>query len=262
MKRVVLFILLLSITVFSCSACSKKTGASTSTKIKEDFFKSGSDDSNYVELHKVKDNIWVHTTYTDYNGIRTPSNGIVAITSEGLILIDTPWNNGQTKELLELSKKVFNKEFSFAIITHAHEDRIGGIDTLLENKVDVRSTNMTMKEAEKNGYKVPQTELELLTKIKHGNMNIDVFYPGEGHTVDNIIVWFSNEKVLFGGCIIKSTTSNSIGNIGDVNVVQWPSSLKEILEKYSDAETVIPGHGEWGGVELINHTLDLLKNLH
>jgi metallo-beta-lactamase class B len=65
--------------------------------------------------------------------------------------------------------------------------------------------------------------------------------------------------VLFGGCIIKSLNSQGLGSTKDANVEQWPISLNKVLEKYSDAEVVIPGHGKWGSIELIKHTLDLLE---
>jgi metallo-beta-lactamase class B len=259
MKKVVLLVITICMTIFTFS-CTNKDSVSKETKVEGDFFKSGSDDSNYVELQRVKDNIWVHTTYKDYNGVRTPSNGVIAVTSKGLVLIDTPWNNAQTRELIRLAKKVFNKDISLAVITHAHEDRIGGIDALIEKKVDVRSSAMTFKEAEKYGYKKPQAELDLEKRISWGDTDIDVFYPGEGHTVDNITVWFPQYKVLFGGCLIKSLESKDVGNTEDANVKQWPFSLKNVLDMYSDAEIVIPGHGKWGGMELVEHTLDLLQN--
>lgn len=233
--------------------------ASQEYDVKEIFYQSGSNDKNYVELYKVNNNIWVHTTYSNYEGNRTPSNGIIAITSDGLILVDTPWNNEQTEELIKLTKSVFKKDIIIAIITHAHADRIGGIDTLLANKVDVRSTGLTAKESEKNGFKQPQPSLDEEPAFSVGDLDIEVFYPGEGHSVDNITVWFPQNKALFGGCLIKSADSTNIGSVTDANAQQWPDSVNKVIEKYPDAETVIPGHGNWGSLDIINHTLDLLS---
>jgi len=258
MKKICLFLITLFLFSFCLVACSNNAETSEAVKIEEDFLKSGIDDSNYVELSKINDNIWVHTTYENYNGSRTSSNGIIAISSKGVILIDTPWNNAQTKELIKLTKSVFKKDISIALITHAHEDRIGGIDTLIENKVDIRSTSLTVKEAAKNGFKKPDPKLDSDPKITFGNINMEVFYPGEGHTVDNITVWFPMYKVLYGGCLIKSLDSKSIGNIADANVQMWPYSVKKVLEKYSNAEVVVPGHGKWGSLDLVKHTLELV----
>ncbi|SCY23449.1 subclass B1 metallo-beta-lactamase [Alkaliphilus peptidifermentans] len=259
MKRFCKLIIIL-IVLLSLVGCNKNGDISQGkVEVFEEFYKSGSSDENYIELYKINDTIWVHTSYSIYNGYRVPSNGIVAISSNGLILVDTPWNNEQTRELLTLTKDVFKKDISIAIITHAHEDRIGGIDTLLENQVDVRSTSMTVKEAEKRGFNKPQPKLDSEPNFSVGNIDVEVFYPGEGHTVDNITVWFPQYKVLFGGCFIKSLDSKDKGNIEDANVQQWPYSVKNLLEKYPDAEVVIPGHGEWGSIDLIKHTLKLVS---
>ncbi|HYE12494.1 MAG TPA: subclass B1 metallo-beta-lactamase [Patescibacteria group bacterium] len=258
MKRIYLVTVLVCIVTMFAS-CTIKEDVSRSTIVEEQILKSGSEDSNYVELNRVKDNIWVHTTYTDYKGNRTPSNGLVIETSDGLVLIDTPWNNEQTKELIKLTKGKFSKDFSLAIITHAHVDRIGGINTLLENKIDVRSTSLTAESAVKYGFKEPDPSLDSNPDIKIGNVAFEVFYPGEGHSEDNIVVWLPKEKVLFGGCIVKNLNSEGLGSTTDANIEQWPISLNKLLEKYSDADVVIPGHGKWGSVELIKHTLELLK---
>lgn len=258
MKRFCLIVVLITISM-GLVACSSKANVSTSDIAEEVMIKSGTEGSSYVELHKVKNNIWVHTTYSDYNGIRTPSNGLVIDTSKGLVLIDTPWNDEQAKELVKLAKGKFKKDFSMALITHAHEDRIGGISTLLEDRTDVRSTSLTAELAEKNGFKKPEPSLDSNPVIKVGDVNFEVFYPGEGHSADNIVVWIPQYKVIFGGCLVKAMDSKSIGSTTDANIEQWPVSLKKVLEKYPEAEVVIPGHGNWGGIELMEHTLELLK---
>lgn len=254
MKKVYLVLVILTLLSLCLAGCSNEP---RDVKVQETFLKRGSDDSNLVELSKINDNVWVHTTYQNYNGYRTPSNGIVAVSSKGLVLIDTPWNDEQTKQLLKLTKYTFKKDIELALITHAHVDRIGGINTLIENKVDVRSTSLTVKEAEKNGFKKPEPKLDSNPKIEFGNITMEVFYPGEGHTVDNITVWFPEYKVLFGGCLIKSFDSNNLGSTEDANIQQWPSSLRNVQKKYPDAEAVIPGHGYWGSVDMISHTLEL-----
>lgn len=215
-----------------------------------------------VELLKITDSIWVHITYKMYEGYNTPSNGVVVRTSEGLVLVDTPWDNEQTKDLIALTREVFDQEFVMAVITHAHDDRIGGIDTLLENHIKTISTQLTREEAKIRGYKLPEAEvsIEQDTDFTFGDMKIRVSYPGPGHTVDNTVVWFPQDKVLFGGCLVKALDSTSIGNAADANMLEWPRTLERLIKSYEDVEVVIPGHGGWGTLQLVQHTRDMFPN--
>lgn len=215
------------------------------------------DDENKVTLSKINENVWIHTTYGDFEGVSTPANGLVVLSSKGAILIDTPWSNDETEALIKLVKKNFKKNIVLAIITHAHVDRIGGIDTLLKHGITVESTELTAKAAVKNGYKSPKPVLKKESVLKVGNLKIVTYYPGEGHTKDNIVVWLSDYKILFGGCLIKSQSSDNLGYINDANVKEWPKTIERLIKKYPDAKVVVPGHGECGGLELLTHTLQL-----
>lgn len=258
MKRLT-FLLLITMTAFIFTACASNDVKPVNVSPTDEKLVSGTADSSYIELSKINDNVWVHTSYEKYNGSRTPSNGMLVITSKGLVLIDTPWNNEQTKELIKLAKEKFKKDIALAIITHAHADRIGGIDTLLESKITVKSTILTAKQAEANGFKKPIPELDANPNFEFGDVSFEVLYPGEGHTSDNITVWLPKYKVLFGGCLVKALESEDIGGSADSNLTQWPDSVRKVQEKYADAQVVVPGHGKWGGVELIDHTLELLN---
>ncbi|MCX7749495.1 MAG: subclass B1 metallo-beta-lactamase [Clostridia bacterium] len=242
------------------SACSGKGAYENTVTVEESILRSGTNDQNTVELKKMNDHMWIHTSYMDYQGNKTPSNGMVVLTSKGLVLVDTPWNDEQTRELIKLAEEKFKEDFVMAIITHAHDDRIGGINTLLENNIEVKSTALTANLAEKVGFKRPNSILnEKEEEIQAGNTMMEMLYPGEGHSKDNITVWFSKEKVLFGGCLIKSDDAKDLGSIKDANIKEWPVSVRKVLERYGNAVMVVPGHGNHGNINLLHHTLELLS---
>jgi metallo-beta-lactamase class B len=218
---------------------------------------------NQVELTKITDQMWIHTSYYDYNGFRTPSNGLLVQTTKGFILIDTPWTNEQTQELLNQVEQRFQKQVTLAVITHWHQDRIGGIDTLLRNHIDTLSTTLTADLASKNGYHKPQTVIELNradSKFwKVGGTSFELFYPGPAHSIDNIVVYFPKNKVLFGGCALKSETSSDLGNIADGDLKQYPAAIQNLIKRYPEVEIIIPGHGQYGNSKLLEHTLQLAE---
>jgi metallo-beta-lactamase class B len=88
---------------------------------------------------------------------------------------------------------------------------------------------------------------------------VDIGYFGPAHTPDNIVVYLPDDRVLFGGCMVKSMASMNAGNTQDADMRNWPKAISGLLGKYRDATQVVPGHGEPGGLELLHHTLDLLK---
>jgi metallo-beta-lactamase class B len=93
-----------------------------------------------------------------------------------------------------------------------------------------------------------------------GDTNVELAYLGGGHTVDNIVAWIPARKILFGGCLVKSQNARNLGNTDEADLINYPATLKKVREKYSEAKIVIPGHGRPGGIELIDHTIELCHN--
>lgn len=94
--------------------------------------------------------------------------------------------------------------------------------------------------------------------LKIGNLSFDVYFPGETHSPDNFVVYIKECNLLFGGCMVKALSSQNLGFTGDANIAEWPISMKVIQEKYKTAQIVIPHHGMWGDMSLVQHTIDLL----
>ena len=259
-----------SLLLLNCTACTsnpKNTNKEVKpvTSASEDNSQSKIGDIIYnqdksITLSKVADRIWVYTTSLVIDGSNIPANGLIAISSEGLILIDTPWNDEKTKELVEFAEQTFGKSISLAVITHFHNDRVGGIHALKECNIKAISTELTADLSEKAGYDQPLAEIKNeVEPIDVGDLRLEIYYPGPGHTIDNITVWFPESKLLFGGCFIKSMDSTNPGNIADADLMQWPISLEKVMVGYPDVQTVVPGHGNWGGAELLEHTMEILK---
>jgi metallo-beta-lactamase class B len=203
--------------------------------------------------------VWIHTTYKAYGSNNIPSNGLIVQTSAGLILIDTPWDDSLTALLLDTVKTKFKQTFTLAVITHAHDDRIGGIRTLRKCGIKVVSLPLVCQKAKELGYPKPDMLSSTDTMLYIGNEKLELFYPGSGHTEDNIVIWLPREKILFGGCLVKAEGSTDLGNIKEANLEKWSRSICMVMEKFKTAQIVVPGHGAHGNLHLLQHTLDLLQ---
>lgn len=69
---------------------------------------------------------------------------------------------------------------------------------------------------------------------------MQAFYPGHGHTSDNIVLTF--RQALFGGCLIKSMDATDLGFIGKADLASWTGSVQRVAARYPNI-LVIPDLG-------------------
>jgi metallo-beta-lactamase class B len=72
-------------------------------------------------------------------------------------------------------------------------------------------------------------------------------------------VWLPGQAVLFGGCFMRARAATSLGFIGDADLAAWPRSLESTRAAFPAVRVIVPGHGQPGGPELFDHTLELLR---
>jgi glyoxylase-like metal-dependent hydrolase (beta-lactamase superfamily II) len=219
-----------------------------------------------LQISRLTGDLYVFTTYKDYDGEPFPANGMYAVTNSGVILIDMPWDTTQTLPLLDSIRARHHKEVVMSISTHFHDDRTGGITILQRQGVKTYSSVSTKQWCKKEHKPQAQYTFSRDTVFTIGGLQVQTFYPGPGHTQDNIVVWFPQAKVLYGGCFIKSMETDNIGNLSDADPRAWVTSLHQLVRRYPAVKYVVPGHQAWSGPELLQHTLDIVqaynKNKH
>lgn len=206
-------------------------------------------------------NVFVHTSYGLLDdGSPYPANGLFIVTGAGIIMIDTPWGEAPTAQLLDTLKGRYNKPVLYCISTHFHADRTGGVDVLKKHGIKTYSSKLTLELAKQKGEHQPEFTFTNDTTFTAGNFTVQTYYPGAGHTKDNIVVWLPSQKVLFGGCFVKSLESTDIGNLSDADLAAWPASLANVEHRFKNIKYVIPGHLSWKGDTLmLSHTLEMAK---
>lgn len=212
-----------------------------------------------LKITQLADNVYQHISYKEVEpwGM-VGASGLVVVEGKNAHIIDTPWTQEGTEELLNwITSK--NLTIKSSIVTHFHEDASGGIPFLNKSKIKTYATSLTNKllaaeQKEKSSHEITTNEYELVTNT------IEVFYPGAGHSQDNIVVWLPKEKILFGGCFVKNINSKNLGYTGDASIKDWPISIQKVINKYPDLKLVVPGHGNVGDVSLLKHTAQLALN--
>ena len=233
-----------------------------------------STDKPSPSLEKIAEGVWVHKSYKMIEpwGL-VLSQGLVIERNGIVVLVDTAWNDSDTEHLLNLVKETIGISPALAVVTHAHADKVGGIRALHQVGIKTFGHEFTIADAPARGLFPPGNKLfsndnfETMThrqNIGAGALMsfdlVDVFYPGAGHTRDNIVVYHRESKTLFGGCLIRPGTSKNLGNTADGDIGYWAKAVRQVAERFPDAEIIVPSHGASGGRELLTHTIELAES--
>ena len=209
-----------------------------------------------LKIKKLTENTYIHISYlpTEKWG-KVTCNGMVVIDNNEAIVVDTPVDNEVSKELINWIEQETKSTIKAVVPTHFHEDCLGGITTFHEKKISSYAGKKTidlLKEQQ------PTHQFGNYIELPVGKNKITCEFLGEGHTKDNIVVYYATDKVLFGGCLVKALQANK-GNLADANTNEWSSTVAKVKEKYNEAVWVIPGHGNEGSTDLLTYTIQLFK---
>jgi metallo-beta-lactamase class B len=181
------------------------------------------------------------------------------ITSDGVVLFDTPWDSTQFKPLLDSIRIRHGKKVVMCISTHFHDDRTAGLEYYGSMGIRTYTSKKTDEFSKKRNKKRAEFLIYKDSVFKVGQHSFQTYYGGPGHSPDNIVIWFEKEKILYGGCLIKSTEAEDLGYLGDANVEKWAVTIKNIQQRFMNPEYIIPGHSDWQSKEALTHTLDLIR---
>jgi metallo-beta-lactamase class B len=211
-----------------------------------------------LDITRLTGDFYIYTTYNDFGGKPFPSNGMYVVTSEGVALFDTPWDKTQFQPLLDSIEKRHHQKVVMCVATHYHDDRTAGLGYYKTKGIPTWSSRQTLRLCRKHGENQGAASFKKDTVFTLGQYRFRTLYPGAGHTKDNIVIWFEKEKILYGGCLVKSTDNQSLGNIADADLKAWPKSIKKIMQLCPNPAYVIPGHFSWVDNKALEHTLRLL----
>jgi metallo-beta-lactamase class B len=241
--------------------------------------------SDELTIEKIEEDVYIVS-----HSFPWPANSmLVRCKGDVLVWVDTPYTDNAAEQVLDWIKTEFGGIRIVEINTGFHNDNLGGNGCLIQNGIDIYGSDLTARLLKE---RAEQTRTQMLAWLEEPKFKkyrdahaaavyvepnrlfeidkgfnlafeedtVKVYYPGPSHSPDNVVVYFPWKKLLFGGCMVKSIQSSNLGYTGDADMEQWPISLKNVLDKFGDSRTVIPGHGPAGGIELIRHTRTLFKD--
>lgn len=214
-----------------------------------------------LEITPLAGDFYIYTTYNAYQDMMLPAHGMYVVTDSGVVLFDTPWDTTQFQPLLDSIAVKHQKQVTMCLATHWHSDRTEGLAYYKEKGIRTYTTALTDSFSAANNKKRAEFLISHDTVFQVGQYRFETYYPGEGHTRDNIVVWFSQEKILYGGCLIKGVDAKNLGYLGDANTMAYETTLQNVRNKYRDPKYIIVSHSDWKNGRSLQHSIKMAKRL-
>lgn len=210
-----------------------------------------------LRITHLSGNFYVYISYGTYAGERYPANAMYLVTPKGVVLFDTPWGKAYYQPLLDSIWARHHQKVIMCISTHFHDDRTGGLKYYGAKGIKTYTTRKTdslciLHHNNRARFLIPQD-----TTFHVGGYTFQTYYPGPGHTMDNMVIWFPKQKILYGGCLIKSVQDTTLGNLEDADVKAWDNSLRRLQQKFPDPAFIIVGHHDWRNKHSLQHTINM-----
>jgi len=195
-----------------------------------------------------------------------PANVLVVRMADGtIVLADTPPTEKWTAALLDWIDRRFAPRALVAVNSHYHIDAAGGNRVLRERGIPIWGSALTAELVRSRAAGIleelrrsakgtddeglfDQTDLVapdhlipdgISETLELGAQRVEILDPGPAHSPDNVAVWFPDQRILFGGCMVKASTG--AGYLGDASLDHWPQALNTL--RALEATWIVPGHG-------------------
>jgi cyclase len=184
---------------------------------------------------KVRDNIYM---------IRNAMSGnvTVLVSDAGVLLIDDKFAMDHDG-IMEHLKKITDKPVRYVINTHLHQDHTGGNARMQALGAEViASLNARLIMAETLTEGLPNITVDDYARLYLGDMPIDLYYFGRGHTDGDIVIHLPTERIVLMGDLFATWEPyvHLIHYAAGGSARDWSRTLERALQL--DFDTVIPGH--------------------
>jgi cyclase len=206
------------------------------------------------------------------------SNTAVIEMQDYLIVVDANYP-ARARELIAEVKQLSPKPVRYVFDTHAHGDHTygdsvwtaAGATTIAYYKILTemdryeparwKAAEAKREDVRDLQQKNVQRPLKTFRKspfvLKDATREVDFLFLGWGHTPADGYVWLPRERVL---CTGDAAVNGPRNKLWDANLANWPRVLDKAIQL--QPEYVLPGHGNAGGVEILEGQRQFLLDLY
>jgi glyoxylase-like metal-dependent hydrolase (beta-lactamase superfamily II) len=177
-------------------------------------------------------------------------NSGILVSDSLVIVIDTKMDEA-AEQLSKTVKELAGNKPVLVINTHYHPDHSSG-NSYYAGQSIIAGGNYTkefwIKEASEKT--LPTAWLQDRMDIKMGDDTVTILNLAKNiHTASDIVVYLHKRKMLFGGDVILNKQAPALLGVADPDNYLV---VFDMLPKQFDIQKIVPGHGEMGGIEVID----------
>ena len=222
-----------------------------------------SEDAVNLQPQKVSPSVWYvqgESALGSQANKNFISNAAFIVGKTGVVVVDALGSPALAKGLIQAIAKITPLKITHVIVTHYHADHVYGLQEFkkIGAKVIAHPAAKEYLHSDTAMHRLAASRAELFpwidenTKLIEADIWIDkdvvlnlsgvdllVKPAGPAHTPEDLIVFFSGEKILFAGDLVFHDRIPFIGPTA--NTAPWIASLKTMQDL--NASAVVPGHG-------------------
>lgn len=215
-------------------------------------------ETEYLKVEKLSEHCYRHISYLRSPGFgKIACNGMLILEAGKALVIDAPTNEAAAVSLIDWLEEE-QQEIIAVLVSHFHVDCLGGLNPFHERHIPSYANEKTLALAKADSMPDPQIGFRDSLKFQLSSSLVHCQFFGPGHSLDNIVCYYPTDRVLFGGCLLKSKGSGK-GNLKDADTKEWPITVERIKKEFPEIELVIPGHGSPGGKDLLVYTIEMFS---
>ncbi len=188
------------------------------------------------------------------------NSGILEL-EDTVIIIDTKIEKKAEEFYKSIESKLEGKKIVI-VNTHLHSEHTAGNYLYNAKKIYIPnySNEVWNEENKEINYidKLPYFKVEEEIVIKNNENVVRIIPVGNAHTLNDLIVYFENEKIMFVGDLFFNKYHPVVMVGADIS--EWMSIIYSIIEKY-DIKSIVPGHGPIAEVENFKEQADYFKDI-
>jgi cyclase len=173
------------------------------------------------------------------------------LTSDSLVVVIDTKMDDAGKQLYKMVKELADKKPILVINTHYHTDHSSG-NKFYHGQTIIAGGNYSKQfwEKEADSETLPTTWLKDRMDLKVGDETVTILnLAANVHTASDVVVYLHKRKMLFGGDVILNKQAPAL--LGNADPEGYLGAFNTLQKKF-DIQIVVPGHGEMGGIEIID----------